>query len=332
MRVIAGKYKGRRLNSPSDENVRPTTDRIKETLFNVLQSDIPDAVVLDLFAGSGALGIESLSRGAEEVIFVDKSKDSINLIRDNLKGMDGNYKITQADFLSALRNFDKKFDVIFIDPPYASGLGEMAVDAVLDKGLLADGGVIVYEHGFENEFSTDRDKIRVRTKKMGTVTAEFIRKKKIALVTGSFDPFTKGHEAVVNEALGRFDEVVVACLVNPDKQYMFSEEERLEIVRLSIENMSGARALFSNKDAVEVAADVGADVLVRGYRSSDDLGYENLMAEHNKKLGFDTMFIEIDGYREISSTRVREELKNGVFHSLPNNAIIYVKGLMKNRC
>lgn len=98
------KIQGQNLASPKDDRVRPTTTRIKETLFNVLQGYSRDAVVLDLFAGSGALGIECISRGAKEVVFVDNSKDSIELVRKNLQGIEGNFKVVNSDFSGALRN------------------------------------------------------------------------------------------------------------------------------------------------------------------------------------------------------------------------------------
>ena len=143
MRVISGKYRGRRLFSPEGDLVRPTTDRIKETIFNVLQFRVQDAVCLDLFAGSGALGIECLSRGAKEVVFGDKSPQSIDLVKRNLQGIEGNYRVIAGDFLSVLGGLNTKFDLVFIDPPYKSNLGGIAVEYVINKGLLRDDGVIV---------------------------------------------------------------------------------------------------------------------------------------------------------------------------------------------
>ena len=102
MRVVAGRYRGKKLLSPADDSVRPTTDRIKETVFNILQWEVEGARVLDLFAGSGALGIECLSRGAEEVVFVDKSPSSVALIKENLKGIQGNFRVVTADFAGVL--------------------------------------------------------------------------------------------------------------------------------------------------------------------------------------------------------------------------------------
>ena len=268
MRIVAGKYRGKRLYSPSDDAVRPTTDRIKETVFNIIQWDVAGARVLDLFAGSGALGIECISRGAEEVVFVDRSPSSIALIKENLKGIEGNYRVVGADFLGVLRAGSDKFDLIFVDPPFRSGLGETAVCAALDSQRLAEGGTIVYEHSTELPFVPTRDDITVRTKRMGTVTVDFVRRKKTALFAGTFDPVTKGHIAVIDEALRVFDEVTAGILVNPDKDCFFTPDERLEILNAALSDKKGVKTLYSENMAVDVAREIHADALVRGVRGA----------------------------------------------------------------
>lgn len=320
MRVVAGKYRGKNLASPKDDRVRPTTTRIKETLFNVLQGYSQDAVVLDLFAGSGALGIECISRGAKEVVFVDNNKDSIELVRKNLQGIDGNFKVVNSDFSGVLRNAyvtGKKFDMIFVDPPYASGLGELALGLIFDLDLLADGGVVVFEHGAEKTYEVSDKRYKQRTKKMGTVVAEFISRKSVALMAGSFDPFTKGHEAVLDEALCEFDEVWVACLVNPDKKYTFNSAQRLALCECVCAQKKGAKAIYSEKYAVEVAGEVGASVLIRGIRGDEDKAYEDDMAKFNREHGFETLFIEPDVFSNVSSTKAREQIAKGDYSSIP---------------
>ena len=320
MRVVAGKYRGKNLASPKDDRVRPTTTRIKETLFNVLQGYSQDAVVLDLFAGSGALGIECISRGAKEVVFVDNNKDSIELVRKNLQGIDGNFKVVNSDFSGVLRNAyvtGKKFDMIFVDPPYASGLGELALELIFDLDLLADGGVIVFEHGAEKTYEVSDKRYKQRTKKMGTVVAEFISRKSVALMAGSFDPFTKGHEAVLDEALCEFDEVWVACLVNSDKKYTFNPAQRLALCECVCAKKKGAKAIYSKKYAVEVAGEVGASVLIRGIRGDEDKAYEDDMAKFNREHGFETLFIEPDVFSNVSSTKAREQIAKGDYSSIP---------------
>ena len=177
MRVIAGKYRGKCLEAPSGDSVRPTTDRIKETMFNILQCYTPSAIVLDLFAGSGALGIEALSRGAEFVDFVDVSENSLIYVRKNLKGIDEKtYKVSKADFKAFLNSCEKKYDLIFIDAPYKGEIGQNAVSQVIELDLLNDGGMLVYEHATDNVIEFKDEKYNIRTKKMGNTTAEFIVK------------------------------------------------------------------------------------------------------------------------------------------------------------
>lgn len=320
MRVVAGRYKGKNLISPKGDGVRPTTTRIKETLFNVLQGYVRDSRVLDLFAGSGSLGIECISRGAEHVTFADKSKDSIALVRENLRGIDGYYSVVNSDFLAVLNGafYNKiKYDLIFLDPPYGSGLAEIAIDKIFEFDLLTEDGIIVYEHSSDQTYTLANCAYKMRTKKMGTVSAEFISRKRIAVMAGSYDPFTRGHEAVLDEALRRFDEVVVACLINPDKNYTFDDGQRLALAEAVCKDKKGAKAIFSREYAVEVAKRVNACALVRGIRGDFDREYEENMAQYNREHGFDTVFITPDIYADVSSTEVREMLKAGNYAYVP---------------
>ncbi len=331
MRIISGKYKGRRLLSPDGDLVRPTTDRIKETVFNVLQFKVAGAKCLDLFAGSGALGIECLSRGAKEVVFADKSPDSINLVKANLKGIEGNFRVVGGDFLSVLRGLNTKFNLIFIDPPYKSNLGTIAVEYIVERDLLEDGGVIYYEHGTEIDYVPPKG-YKTRTKKMGYTVGEFISKSTTAMMTGSFDPMTKGHEALLDEALSRYDHVVVTCLVNEEKEYFFTPEERLEIVESIIKDKKGARVVFSTDMAVDTAKREGATVFVRGVRNEKDREYEEFMRDYNLTHGgIDTEIIELGSFEDLSSTRAREELKNGDFRSIPGQAVITVQEIVNKK-
>jgi 16S rRNA (guanine966-N2)-methyltransferase len=127
MRIVAGKWKGRRLKPPTDERVRPTADRVREAWMSIVQSDLSDARVLDLFAGSGALGIEALSRGAREAEFVELASRSLTALRDNVRlvGADNASKIHRGDAVKfAAKLGAHEFDVAFADPPYRLGLAE----------------------------------------------------------------------------------------------------------------------------------------------------------------------------------------------------------------
>lgn len=131
MRIIAGKYKGHQLVSFQADHIRPTTDRVKESLFNMIQNHIEGARVLDLFSGTGNLGLEALSRGAAEVLFVEKNKKSIQILDKNLNKLkvDESYRIVQKDVLSFLKSYEgPAFDIIFADPPFTE---EMAHDVML---------------------------------------------------------------------------------------------------------------------------------------------------------------------------------------------------------
>ena len=150
MRVIGGQFRSRVLAEFAGDNVRPTSDRAREALFNILSLKIYGARVLDLFAGSGALGIESLSRGAKEVVFNDISKDSVAIVKKNLTALkiavNGEQaKVMQSDYLSCLDIARGQFDLIFIDPPYRFDYGEKALQKIAQRGLLSENGIAVYE-------------------------------------------------------------------------------------------------------------------------------------------------------------------------------------------
>ena len=144
MRVITGTARGRRLKTPDNYDIRPTTDNVKESVFNIIQFDIEGRQVLDLFAGTGQLGIECLSRGAAGAVFVDRDKDVVRIVKDNLKSCGMKATVLQEDSISFL-NHCGKFDVIFIDPPYDSDLYESALKIINLVDILSEGGIIICE-------------------------------------------------------------------------------------------------------------------------------------------------------------------------------------------
>lgn len=153
MRVITGTARGRRLGELSGMDTRPTTDRVKEGMFNIIQFDIEGRRVLDLFGGTGQLGIECLSRGAEACVFVDQRKDAVKLIRDNLKAteLSDRAKVVQSDSIGYLSGAREKFHLIFLDPPYDSGLLESALKKISMIDILADNGIIICESRAEHQ-------------------------------------------------------------------------------------------------------------------------------------------------------------------------------------
>jgi 16S rRNA (guanine(966)-N(2))-methyltransferase RsmD len=151
MRVIAGEAKGRRLKAPKGRELRPTGDRVKEALFNILPHDLSGRKVLDLFAGTGNLSIEALSRGAEEAVLVDVSRDATHVIEENVRGLgltERSRVLTAPVFKSVrmLSRREEKFDLIFLDPPYDKELVGETLKAIAAEGLLAESGVVVAEH------------------------------------------------------------------------------------------------------------------------------------------------------------------------------------------
>lgn len=158
MRIIAGTAKGIRLKTPKGLNTRPTADRVKESLFGILGAKVMDAKVLDLFAGTGNLGLEALSRGACEAVFVDKSSQCIKLIQENcnLVKLAKGASFCREDVFHALRrlaNEGRTFDLIFCDPPYNMGMPEKVLQQLELGNLLNDGGVLVLEHSKHEKIS-----------------------------------------------------------------------------------------------------------------------------------------------------------------------------------
>ena len=147
MRIIGGKHRGRVLTEFKGEAIRPTADRVKESVFNILSREIAGARVLDLFCGSGALGLECISRGAKEAVFNDCSKDSVAVLTANIKKLgEGEVCTVRAlDYLACLSALQGKFDIVFLDPPYRFDYGVKAAEEIARRGLLAEDGVIVYE-------------------------------------------------------------------------------------------------------------------------------------------------------------------------------------------
>lgn len=177
MRVITGKYRGKQLKSPTSNNIRPTGDKVKQALFTKLQFFTPGKVVVDLFCGSGALGIEALSRDAKMVYFVDKDKRSIALTKQNLSGIDDNYKVLNCDYSVALSKIEKA-DLFLIDPPYASGVYDDVLSIIYNNNLLSDNGIIVCEHPNELMFNVGGFVISDQ-KRYGTVTLTYLEKESV---------------------------------------------------------------------------------------------------------------------------------------------------------
>ena len=172
MRVITGSARGRRLRELEGQETRPTTDRVKEGIFNIIQFDIEGRRVLDLFAGTGQLGIEALSRGAESAVFVDQRRDAARLVRENLEltGFADRARVVNGDAFSYLAGEKTGFDIIFVDPPYAQGLWEKTLEEISRFDILRGHGIIVCECPMEHELPAQAGAcLRHRTYRYGKI-------------------------------------------------------------------------------------------------------------------------------------------------------------------
>ena len=153
MRVITGTARGVQLKTPEGLVTRPTTDRVKEAMFSIIQFEIPGAAVLDLFGGTGQLGIEALSRGARSAVFVDAGEPACRLIKENLKKtrLEGQGRVVRSDYLDYLKRCRDQFDIILLDPPYAEVFLENALKCITEIDILRSNGIIVTERPLGKE-------------------------------------------------------------------------------------------------------------------------------------------------------------------------------------
>ncbi|SMQ59256.1 16S rRNA (guanine966-N2)-methyltransferase [Devosia lucknowensis] len=181
MRIVAGKYRGKQLTSPSDDTIRPTSDRARESIFNILGSRLGPVLagkrVLDLFAGTGALGLEALSRGADHVTFVDTGAEARGLIRDHIEafGAAGITKLLRRDAtaLGKPGTFGQ-FDLIFLDPPYSKGLGQLALAELSANGWIAPGATVVWEESADADIAVPTGFTLEDGRNYGAATVRFL--------------------------------------------------------------------------------------------------------------------------------------------------------------
>ena len=179
MRVITGKARGVQLKTPEGMLTRPTTDRVKEALFSIINFDIPGARVLDLFGGTGQLGIEALSRGAKSAVFVDQREEACKLIRENLKRtkLEQDARVVRGDYMDYLRSCREQFDIILLDPPYAEVFLENALKRITEIDILQSGGIRVAERPLGKELPWEFEGFqRSRDYKYGKILLTIYRK------------------------------------------------------------------------------------------------------------------------------------------------------------
>jgi len=312
LRVVGGKYRSRVLKDFSGEKIRPTADKVKESLFNILGDFIAGKRVLDLFSGTGAIGIECLSRGAKSVTFTDADKDSLNIVKANLNNLNEEQTVILIDAISFLERTTEKFDFIFIDPPYNSDLGERALKVIQDKKLLTDDGIAVFE--------TEKENINIDylylfdNRKYGRVRLNFYKYKKPACVfAGTFDPITKGHINIVERAKNEFNKVYLTIMVNPDKTPYFSLDSRLKFLNAIYKTDDNVIVDFHEGYAVDYLKKVGTKYYIRGIRNETDKAYEEMNEKLSKQMypELTTVYYKADKeFIKYSSTIVRSCLDN----------------------
>lgn len=332
MRIVAGQAKGRSLSVPPGNNVRPTTDRVREALFSILFEEVRGARVLDLFAGSGALGLEALSRGASTAVFVEQSRGAVSALRRNIEGcaVGDRVELLCMDALRALDRLAAKgelFDLVFLDPPYDTDLVARTLQDLWQRQLLAPGALIVAEQRAGAPLPAAADLQLVDERRYGDTALRFFTTpqargnapdpvqganptmSQIALYPGSFDPFTNGHLGIAQRALEVFNGLIIAIAVNSRKTTLFPVDERLAMIRELFADDPRVQVMAFEGLTVKQAASMGAGVIIRGLRAVADFEYELQMANMNRKLesSVETLFMmTAEEYFFVSSQNVKE--------------------------
>lgn len=184
MRVISGISRGTKLKTIESTSTRPTLDRVKEALFNIIQNKVKNAVVLDLFAGSGALGIEALSRGATKAYFCDKNPLAVNIIKENLKKtrLEEKAIVFKSDYIETIKQIKEQLSIIFLDPPYKLDLAVKAIKELLKNDLITNDSIIIIE---TDEVSRDIEEVKsieeieiIDTRKYGRANLVLLKRKR----------------------------------------------------------------------------------------------------------------------------------------------------------
>ena len=332
MRIISGKYRGKKLLEFGGQEIRPTSDRAREALFSILQFNIEGTRFLDGFCGTGAIGIEALSRGAEEVVFTDLSKQSCEITNKNLSSVGERVRAKNIDLLKYLSGESKPFDIIFLDPPYDSPAGKKALEIIARRKLLTPNGVAILES--KSAFNGVIEGLFVeKTKKYGIANLTFFKSADLTtcVFAGSFDPVTKGHDYIVTKAKQKFDKVIVALGHNENKKYKFDKYTRLKMLSKAFENRDGIEVVAFDGMLVDFLRERKVIYNVRGIRNQADMDYEQDMYAKNKQNYPEIQNVYINSSEqtvEISSTLAREKLEKGeIPEELHQSTIEIIKNL-----
>lgn len=316
MRVIAGTARGRRLG-PVPPGVRPTSDRVRESLFNSLGQFFEGGEVLDLYAGTGSLGIEALSRGVGEAVFVEKDRRALSAIRDNLRqtGFEDRTEVVRGDVQQAVETLieaGRLFRLILLDPPYKIAATEVGGVFSRLPILLAPGGQIVVESGEAPDEALTGGMKGVTRRYGETYISIFERSggtMNLAICPGSFDPITEGHVDIIRRASGIFDHVVVAVGGNLRKKATLSAEDRARLIEKVTGDLENVSVEVMTGLLVDFARGQGARAIVKGLRAVSDFELEFEQAQLNRNLypELETVFImSAAEHSFLSSSAVRE--------------------------
>jgi pantetheine-phosphate adenylyltransferase/16S rRNA (guanine(966)-N(2))-methyltransferase RsmD len=315
LRVIAGTARGVRL-APVPKGVRPTADRVRESLFNSLGQYFDGGEVLDLYAGTGSLGIEALSRGADRAVFVEKNGSALSALRENLRRtrFQQRAEVVRGEVHKVLARMvaeGRQFNLIFADPPYRIAASEVGGVLSGARALLAPEGRVVIESG-EAPAGAARSKRGVTRRYGGTFITVLERselKMIVAICPGSFDPVTEGHLDVIRRASRVFDHVVVAVGANLRKKPRLPAQERARLIEKVTTDLENVSVEVMEGLLTEFARSQDARVIVKGLRAISDFESEFEQAQLNRTLypELETVFIMASAEHSfLSSSAVRE--------------------------
>jgi pantetheine-phosphate adenylyltransferase/16S rRNA (guanine(966)-N(2))-methyltransferase RsmD len=314
VRVIAGTARGTRL-APVPRGVRPTSDRVRESVFNAL-GQFFEGDVLDLYAGTGSLGIEALSRGCDRAAFVEKDRRALASIRENLRRtrLQDRAEVVAGDVgrvLDRMLTDGRQFNLIFADPPYRIAATE--VGGVLSRlgALLAPGARVVLESGEAPAAGTQGEK--GVTRRYGGTYVTILERSEITMIVavcpGSFDPVTAGHLDIIRRASKIFDHVVIAVGANMRKKPVLPAVERARLIEKVTADIENVSVEFMDGLLVDFARERGAQVIVKGLRAVSDFESEFEQAQLNRTMypELETVFIMASSEHSfLSSSAVRE--------------------------